>query len=72
MTTTKRQLDSIAALCKSHRALVYFDDGNGLIGVYNHANIVQWYRWTMAGYSLSGSTLTPEGAEARHIEGVLE
>jgi len=22
-----------------------------------------WYRWTVAGYSLTGSTETPEGAE---------
>lgn len=67
MTVTKRQLCSIAVLCRHHRASVYFDDGCGLIGVYNHANVIQWYRWTLAGYSICGLTLTPEGAEERSI-----
>lgn len=70
-TATKRQLNSIEVLCKSHRASVYFVDGGDLIGVYNHANMVLWYRWTLAGYSLTGSTLTPEGAEERRIDGDL-
>lgn len=60
-------MKTLAALCKAHRRRCYFDDRNGLIGVYNHNNMIMWYRWTVAGYSNCGSTLTPEGAELRYL-----
>ncbi len=61
-------MKSIAEVCASHRAHNYFEDSEGLIGVYNHAYIVFWYQWTLGGYSLTGSTNTPQGAQMRRLE----
>ena len=60
-------MKTIAAVCRAHRRRCYFDDGEGLIGVYNHRNVVLWYRWTEAGYSVTGSTNTPERAQLRYL-----
>lgn len=60
-------MKTIATLCKAHRRRSYFDDGEGLIGVYNHRNMVLWYRWTVAGYSLTGSTNTPQGTQRYYL-----
>jgi len=61
-------MNTISNLCKSHRTTTYFDDGEGLVGVYNHRNVVMWYRWTNAGYSLVGTTQTPQKATRRKCE----
>ncbi len=63
-------MKTIEELCKSHRTRTYFDDGEGLIGVYNHRNVVLWYRLTEAGYSLTGETAGPQGAQERKLEQV--
>ncbi len=63
-------MKTIEELCKSHRTRTYFVDGEGLTGVYNHANKVFWYRKTPAGYSLVGETADPQGAQERKLEQV--
>lgn len=60
---------SIHVVCKMHRASRYFVVGN-LIGVYNHRNVVMWYRQQHpgAGPTLVGETPTPDrDAELRRI-----
>lgn len=61
---------SLQELCASHRSRHYFDDGNGLVGVPNHRDVVLWYRWLNpnVGYSLVGETLTPQDSTLRMIE----
>lgn len=54
---------TIADVCKQHRRKSYFDDGEGLVGVYSHRGVVMWYRRNTVGYCLVGETETPEGAE---------
>ena len=64
-------MKTIADLCKSHRTRTYFVDPpgeDGLVGVYNHRNMVVWYRMTEAGYSMTGSTETPQGAQERKLD----
>lgn len=61
-------MNSIADLCRTHRRNSYFDNGEGLTGVANHRNVILWYRWTAAGYSLVGETQTPQGAQRRLVE----
>ena len=59
-------MTSINDLCKSHRRNYFYDDGEGLVGVHNHSGFVLWYRYIEnVGYSLAGSTLTPQGS-AKH------
>lgn len=60
-------MNTLEGLCKSHRTRTFFDDGEGLIGVYNHRNVVLWHCWTVAGYSLVGETDTPEEADQRFL-----
>ena len=60
-------MKTLKALCKSHRRRCYFEDEEGLIGVYNHRNQVLWYRWSVAGYSLTGSSASPQGAEMHYL-----
>lgn len=60
--------DTIEDVARQHRTRTYFDDGEGLIGVYDHKGRVKWYRRTPAGYSLVGETATPEGAREHRLE----
>ena len=60
-------MKTLAALCRHHRRRSYFEDKEGLIGVYNHRDMIQWYQWTVAGYSHCGSTKTPQGATFHHL-----
>ena len=62
--------ESIAELCRQHRRSSFYDDGNGQIGVLNHCDEILWYGWTLGGYSLQGSTDTPQGAKLRKLEDV--
>ena len=61
-------MKTISELCRAHRRTYYFDDGEGLIGVHNHAGVVLWYRWVLGGYSLCGSTATPQSATRKELE----
>lgn len=45
----------------------YFVDGEGLTGIPNTRGKILWYRWTQEGYSLAGSTDTPEGAQEKKL-----
>lgn len=52
-------MKSIEELCKSHNTRTYFEHttgGDQMIGVFNHRNVVLWYRPTEAGYSLVAET----------------
>ena len=65
----KESTKSIEILCKMHRTTRYFDDGEGLIGVYNHRNVVLWYRFIpLVGCSLVGETKTPGGVQLRRLK----
>lgn len=61
-------MKDILAVCEAHRAQVYFDGGLGIVGVFNHRNVVMWYQLTLVGYSLYGETATPQGAPCRGLE----
>lgn len=56
-------MKTISDVCQSHRRTCFYDDGKGFLGVYNHRNVVSWYKYTVAGYSLVGETKTPQGAQ---------
>ncbi len=58
---------SIKTVCKMHNQRRYFSDG-GLVGVYNHAGVIMWYSWTMAGLSGCGTTASPRGAKTYRID----
>lgn len=64
-------MKDIRALCKAHRARVYFDGGLGIVGVFNHRDVVVWYQLTLRGYSLCGETATPQGAPCRGLESAV-
>ena len=59
--------ERLKELCQSHRTKTYFQDKDGLIGVYNHRNVVSWYKATVAGYSLQGETPTAGDAVMKRI-----
>lgn len=59
----RRGWQDIADVCRQHNRKSFFDDGEGLVGVYNHRNVVMWYRWSEGGYALVGETDTPQGAK---------
>ncbi len=59
---------TIDEVCAAHRRSSFFSDGTGLIGVYNHRNVIFWYRWQANGYTLVGETRTPQGATKHKVE----
>ncbi len=63
-----RSFQTLEALVHSQPSnSTYFVDGEGLTGIPNAQGKVLWYRWTADGYSLAGSTDTPEGAQKRTL-----
>jgi len=59
---------TITDVCKQHNTRTYFEDKDGVIGVYNHRNVIMWYYLIPGvGYSLQGESPTPQGAQEKKI-----
>ncbi len=50
-------------LAKFYKRRAYYEDGAGLVGI-KYADFIRWHRMVPSGdgFSVTGSTLTPEGA----------
>ncbi len=61
-------MKTIRELCKWLNSKHYFVDGEGLVGV-PYCGHINWYRLIpLVGYSMTGQTQTPCGAQLRKLE----